>query len=169
VDAEMEYSVIMKTTGYITILLICIGAVFSANAAPKSSASFEKALQDAEMIASLSTDWSVQRTSGASMGEFFGDNSLILVQKATITQIRVGMMIVYRSSTGELISHKIVEHEGSSVRTMGASNWNIDPEPVTSDMIIGTVFGVFHTAGAPEGTIYASNGQELPTALCKTF
>jgi hypothetical protein len=159
----------MKTTTLLAIITLSITAVFSANAAPKSSASFEKALQDAEMIASLSPEWSVQRTSGVSMGDFYGDNSLILVQKATIEDIRVGMMVVYRSAEGELISHKVAEHNGDSLGTIGISNWSMDPFPITSDMIVGTVFGVFHTSGAPVGDIYTSNGQPLPTALCKTF
>ena len=159
----------MKTTTIIAILTACFAAVFTAGAAPKSSATFEKALSDAEMIASLSPSWSVHRTSGKSMGDFFGDNSLILVQKATLADVRVGMMIVYRSSEGELISHKVVGHDGDSVRTMGVANWKADPEPVTCDMIVGAVFGVFHTAGVPAGPVYASNGSPLPTALCKTF
>ncbi len=151
------------------MLCACVATALTANAAPKSSASFEKALRDAEMIAALNPAWSVQRTTGTSMGDYFGDNSLILVQKASISEIRVGMMVVYRSLTGELIAHKVIEHNGESVRTTGVSNWNVDPEPVTADMIVGTVFGVFHTAGAPSGEIYTSNGQPLPTALCKIF
>ena len=159
----------MKTTTLLAIITLSLTAVFSANAAPKSSAPFAKALQDAEMIASLNPEWSVQRTSGTSMGEFYGDNSLILVQKASIEDIRVGMMIVYRSPAGELISHKVAAHNGTSLGTIGVTNWSMDPIPVTNDMIVGTVFGVFHTSGAPSGDVYASNGQPLPTALCKTF
>lgn len=160
----------MKTTTAITIFTACIAAVFTVNAAPKSSATFEKALKDAEMVASLNPAWSVHRTAGKSMGEFFGDNSLILVQKATsLADIRVGMMLVYRSAEGELISHKVVAHDGDSVRTMGVANWKADPAPVTADMIVGTVFGVFHSAGAPAGPVYASNGSVVPTTLCKTY
>jgi hypothetical protein len=159
----------MKTTTALTILTACIAVVFTANAAPKSSAPFEKALKDAEMVASLNPAWSVHRTSGQSMGDFFGDNSLILVQQASLADIRVGMMVVYRSASGELISHKVVSHNGTSVQTMGVANWKADPEPVTDDMIVGTVFGVFHSAGAPTGPVYASNGSVVPTTLCKTY
>ena len=121
------------------------------------------------MVASLNPAWTVHRTSGDSMGDFFGDNSLILVQKATLADIRVGMMVVYRSASGELISHKVISHDGTSVQTMGVANWKADPEPVTSDMIVGTVFGVFHSAGAPTGPVYAANGSEIPTTFCKTY
>jgi len=159
----------MKTTTALALLTVCLAAVLPTQAAPKSSAPFEKALKDAEMVASLNPAWSVHRTTGKSMGEFFGDNSLILVQQASLADLRVGMMVVYRSAEGELISHKVVGHDGDSVRTMGVANWKADPEPVTADMVVGTVFGVFHSAGAPAGPVYASNGSVVPTTVCKTF
>ncbi len=159
----------MKTTTFIALFTAFLVAASGLHAAPKSSAPFAKALKDAEMIASLSSEWSVKRTSGASMGDFFGDNSLIIVQKAVLSEIRVGMMVVYRSSEGELISHKVIGHNGSSLRTTGVANWSVDPEPVTEDMLIGAVFAVFHTSGAPTGPVLASNGSPVPTALCKSF
>ncbi len=159
----------MKTTAIFSIFTACLIAVSSLSAAPKSSAPFAKALQDAEMIASLNPAWSVQRTSGESMGDFFGDNSLIIVQKANLADIHVGMMVVYRSTEGELISHKVIGHNGDSLRTIGVANWSVDPAPVTEDMLVGAVFAVFHTSGAPAGPVVASNGSPIPTALCKTF
>ncbi len=142
--------------------------MLTATATPKSSATFEQTLRDAEMIASLNPAWSIHRTAGESMGDYFGDNSLIIVQEADIEQIEVGMMVVYRSAKGELISHKVVAHDGDSIRTAGSANWKIDPEPVTSEMIIGTIFAVFHSEGAPSGPALTSNGQAIPTALCKS-
>ncbi|MFP4069664.1 MAG: hypothetical protein ACLFVC_05720 [Opitutales bacterium] len=159
----------MKTTTLFGILISLIGAAFNAQAAPKSSASFEKALDDAQMIASLNPAWSVHRTSGDSMDDYFGDNSLILVQPATLADVQVGMMIVYRSTGGELISHKVVQHDGEGVRTQGVSNRNLDPEPVTDDRIVGIIFAVFHAADAPAGEVHASDGQPIPTALCKNY
>lgn len=159
----------MKTTAAISLLTACLVAVSSLSAAPKSSAPFEKALRDAEMVASLNSAWSVKRTSGSSMGDFFGDHSLIIVQAAKLVDIRVGMMVVYRSAEGELISHKVIAHNGDSLRTTGVANWSADPEPVTGDMLVGAVFAVFHTSGAPAGPVVASNGSPIPTALCKTF
>jgi len=159
----------MKTTTLAAVLLALFGALLTAGASPKSSASFEKALSDAEMLAGLNPAWSIHRTTGDSMGDFFGDNSLILVQEASLAEIKVGMMIVYRSTNGELISHKVVQHNGDNLRCIGTSNWNMDPEPITGDMIVGTIFGVFHSAGAPQGGVVASNGRPIPTAVCKRF
>jgi len=158
----------MKATA-ITAILIALLGTLTAGAAPKSSATFDKALGDAEMLAALNPAWSVHRTSGESMGEFFGDNSLILVQTASIKEIAVGMMIVYRSTDGELISHKVVEHNGDHLRTKGSANWNLDPEPVTAEMVVGTIFAVFHAAAAPSGELFASDGAPIPTAFCKSY
>lgn len=121
------------------------------------------------MIASFNPAWSVHRTSGESMGDFFGDDSLIIVQETSIDEVLPGMMVVYRTSEGELISHTVVAHNGTTLTTKGASNWNVDPEPVTAEMIVGTIFAVFHTAGAPEGEVLASDGSAIPTAFCRTF
>ena len=162
----------MKTTTFLAIALASLSVVFTATAtpqSPKSSATFGKALSDAEMIANLSPEWNVYRTIGTSMGDYFGPNSLIVVQTAAIQDVRVGMMIVYRTANGEFISHKVVAHNGTSLTTRGTSNSHIDPEPVTHDMIVGAIFCVFHTAGAPAGETLAGTDQPLPTALCKTF
>lgn len=159
----------MKTTTILTFLAGCLAMVSTIHAAPKSSAPFHKALADAEMIASMSSAWSVHRTAGKSMGDFFGDNSLILVQETKLADIRVGMMVVYRSAEGELISHKVIGREGDALRTRGVANWKADPAPVTAEMLVGTIFAVFHTSGAPEGPVYASNGSVIPTSSCKTF
>lgn len=157
----------MKKTVLATIVLLA--ATLTTFASPKSSASFEKALADAEMVASFNADWTVHRTKGDSMGDFFGSNSLIVVQKAGIEDIRTGMMIVYRSKDGELVSHKVMQHNGDSLRTQGTANWSMDPDPVTNDMIVGAIFCVFHANSAPAGAAFASNGQPLPIATCKTF
>lgn len=159
----------MKTTTFAALFAACLVAVAPLTAAPRSSAPFEKALRDAEMVASLNPAWSIQRTSGSSMGDFFGDHSLIIVQAAKLADIRIGMMVVYRSSEGELISHKVIAHNGVSLRTTGVVNWSADPEPVTEDMLVGAVFAVFHTSGAPSGPALASNGSTIPTAFCKSF
>lgn len=155
----------MKQTalGAIILLLSALQMI----AAPKSSASFEKALSDAEMIAALSPDWSVMRAQGESMGDFYGDNSLLVVQNASIEDIRVGMMVVYQSTSGELVAHKVLQHEGTQLRTKGTANWSMDPMPVTNEMLLGVVFCVFHADKSPAGEVYSSNGAPLPVAHCR--
>ncbi|MEM8868160.1 MAG: hypothetical protein AAGC73_07815 [Verrucomicrobiota bacterium] len=70
----------MKYRQLIASILVSLSVVLASHASPISSASFEKALQDAEMIASLEPSWKVFRTIGDSMGPYFGDHSLIVIQ-----------------------------------------------------------------------------------------
>ena len=159
----------MKTKAISLLLGLVFTAGTALEASPKSSAPFAKALRDAEMVASLNPDWGIHRTQGESMGDFFGDNSLILVQETAFEDIDVGMMIVYRNSKGELISHKVVADNGDSLTTRGVANWKEDPDPVTAENLIGAIFGVFHTSGVPSGEVAASDGTTIPTALCKSY
>ena len=167
-ELTLGYPLGMKTTATFAIFSACLVGFLTAGAAPKSSVPFEKALKDAEMLASTNSAWTVHRTAGKAMGGFFGDNSLILVQEASLSDIRVGMMLVYRSTSGKLISDKVVSLNSNSVETMGVANLKATVT-VTPDMIEGIVFGVFHTAGLPAGPVYASNGSVLPTTLWKNY
>ena len=147
----------MKTTAIFAIITAC----------PQVFGSFFQSSQSCRNDRLACSDWSVKRASYASMGDFFGDSSLIIVQKAAPSDVRVGMMVVYRSPEGELISHKVIAHNGSQLRTTGVANWSVDPEPVTEDMLIGAVFAVFYTSGGPTGLAFASNGSTFPTLFAK--
>ncbi len=103
------------------------------------------------------------------MGEFFGNNSLILVQQATIRELRVGMLVLYRSPKGEYIAHRVIENRGAWLETRGISNSRPDPVFVKADMVVGIVFCVLHSSGFPEGALYTSDGKPLPTAVCKKY
>ena len=159
----------MKSKTLISLLAVTLLAASNLMAAPKSSAPFQKTLQDAERIAAMNADWTVQRTSGRSMGQFFGDNSFIVVQKSNMRDIQVGMMVVYRSIQGELICHQVIAKSVDSLRTKGVANAVEDPAPVTENMLVGAVFAVFHSSGTPSGPVYSATGKPVPTALCKTF
>ena len=159
----------MKIKAVSLVTAILLAAASALEASPKSSAPFQKALGDATMLASLNPAWSVHRTMGDSMGDFFGNNSLILVQQAEFAAIEAGMMIVYRNREGELISHKVVARNGDTLATRGVANLRNDPDPVTAENLVGAIFGVFHTSGAPAGEVTTAGGATIPTALCKSY
>lgn len=155
--------------GGFLILALVLAQASTLSASPKSSAPFDKALQDAESIAGLKPSWSVMRTLGPSMGDFFGDNSLILVQDIEFASIRPGMLIVYETATGDRIAHQVVQRDGESVRAMGVNNIRMDPAPIGADRIVGAVFAVFHTKDVPESGVELSDGSPLPAAYCRSF
>jgi signal peptidase I len=159
----------MKSKTLISLLAVTLLAASNLMAAPKSSAPYQKTLNDAERIAAMNPGWSVQRTSGRSMGQFFGDNSFVIVQDSKLSEIHVGMMVVYRSAQGELICHQVIAKNGDTLRTKGVTNSVEDPAPVTENMLVGAVFAVFHSSGTPKGPIYTASGAPVPTALCKSF
>ncbi|MEM8868159.1 MAG: hypothetical protein AAGC73_07810 [Verrucomicrobiota bacterium] len=83
--------------------------------------------------------------------------------------VRDGIVVVYRTKEGELVSHKVISIEKGALRTKGDANLKADPIAVTAEMLVGTVFCVFHSQEAPEGIAFSSNGMPLPTAICKRF
>jgi len=79
------------------------------------------------------------------------------------------MMVVYRGRGGELIAHKVVEHNGTWLRTQGVRNERMDPVYLRAEMLVGTVFGVVHASALPTTRIRGSDGRALPTAYCRSF
>ncbi|MEM1222761.1 MAG: hypothetical protein AAGH40_08350 [Verrucomicrobiota bacterium] len=159
----------MKVAKFIAWIIMASCSVFSVQASPASSASFQKTLEDAEMIASLDPAWKIYRTVGKSMGNYFGDHSLILVQETAFEDIREQMIVVYRNDSGELISHQVIAKKDGHLQTKGYANLKKDPVAISEEMVLGTVFCVFHSEEAPKGPLVLSNGRSLPTALCKEF
>jgi len=103
------------------------------------------------------------------MGNFYGDNSLIVIRPARLSEIREGMLVVYKNDGNELIAHQVVRHCGNALQTKGHSNTAIDPSPVTENMLLGVIFCVFHANRAPSDEVLSSNGNPLPIAHCRSF
>ncbi len=137
--------------------------------APRSVVPCEEAQVMAEQIAQSNQAWSLYRVSGESMDEYYGNHSLILVEQTTLRELRVGMLVLYRSPSGQLLAHQVVAHHGAWLRAKGASNVRPDPYFIKSDMIIGAVFGVLHTSGFPEQMGEGHPAQRLKVAYCKRF
>ncbi len=137
------------------------------SADPVSSATYAEALEMAELIASQNVQWSIYRAKGASMGDYFGSHSLLLVKCSGIREVQEGMIVLYRSSRGEVVAHKVLRHRGVWLETAGVSNDRRDPVFVRANMVVGTVFGVIHAASIPDGPLYTSDGRRLAVAYCK--
>lgn len=146
-----------------------IGSLIPLAAEPVSSAGYGEALRMAEQIAAQDPSWRVFGCEGASMGDFYGSHSLLLVKEARLHEVREGMMVVYRGREGLLIAHKVIAHHGSWLRTQGVMNERPDPVYVRADMVVGTVFGVLHTNGDRSGALESKDGRLLPTAYCRRY
>ncbi len=131
------------------VLLSVIAGGFPAAAdAPKSAVPFRQALREAETIVQTRSDWEVMQGAGQSMLPFYGEHSLLFVARADISQVRPGMIVVYRDAEGDRVGHRAEEAGPGGVRVRGLRNAGRTSALVTSDNLIGVVFGVVHTRAA---------------------
>lgn len=152
----------------ITIALIIWLSGASAKGAINSPVSYEQALTDAVRIAQLNQDWEVMRCSGTSMEPFYGKDSIILVDKADISELRSGMIAVYRDADGVLVAHKVINATSSQAWGQGFNNKHRDPDPITADNLTGVVFTILHTSGQPDAGALAQ-ADILPVVYGKTY
>ncbi len=157
---------VSRFTCFTLIGLFFAAAVWAT--APRSSVPFLEVLQTAESIAVTNPDWAVYRTRGDSMDPFYGNHSLIVVQKTRLKNLRKGMLVLYRTPSGQCIAHQVVAHHGGWIETKGADNERKDPYFIKADMIVGAVFMVLHSAGAyaPHESAAA---RSVPVAHCRRF
>jgi hypothetical protein len=160
---------LFKTYTRLLLATAFFGGSLRTFADPISSASCEEALAMAERIASKNTSWTIYRTVGSSMGDFFGSNSFILVKKVSMREVKGGMLILYRSSKGMPTAHRVIENRGPWLKTAGMDNTKMDPIYVKADAVEGIVFGVLHAAEIPNGPVYTSDGREVAVAYCKSY
>jgi len=130
---------------------------------PSTPVRGEQALREAEQITAMNPHWEVVRGQGHSMTPYFGEHSLLLVDRSTGGALRPGTVMLYRDRDGDLIAHKVVGTDDNLLIAQGLNNTNVDPAPVPRDAVEGVVFGVLHTSGIGE---YA---RDLPVVTGKTW
>ena len=151
----------------ITIALILWLSGATAKGSINSSVSYEQALDDAVRIAQSNQNWEVMRCAGTSMEPFYGKDSIVLVDKVDISDLRSGMIAVYRDADGVLVGHKVIDATSTQAWGQGVNNDNRDPDPITADNLSGVVFTILHTSGQPEAGALAQV-DTLPVVYGKT-
>lgn len=151
-----------------TIALVFWYSEIKAEGATNSSVSYEMALADAARIAQTNQNWEVMRCAGVSMEPFYGQDSIILVDKVDISDLRSGMIAVYRDADGVLVAHQVIEATSSQAWGQGVNNKQRDPDPITADNLSGVVFTILHTSGQPVAGILAQ-ADTLPVVHGKTY
>ncbi len=143
----------------------------SIQAAPtgKTTISFEKALHDANKVAAMKSSWSVMLGAGNSMTPLYGENSVLVVEKASFTQLSVGMVAVYKDSEGSLVAHPLTAKTGSDWVARGINNRGEDPERVSAENFVGVVFGVFNASQSLQESGVEYSVEETPVVYGKTF
>ena len=155
----------MKSLLRSALLLIAFPALAACAyaAAPTSPVPYAVALAEAQKVAALNPAWTVMRCDGDSMTPYFGDASLMLVQPSRVSELRPGMIAVYRDAAGDLVAHSVVKVDASGATLRGFNNTRNDPDVVTDANLAGVVFGFLHSAGGDDATSAAA----LPLAVGK--
>ncbi len=147
---------------YLAAIILLLNNLNLQARAPASAIDYQFAVKEAKAIIESQEHWQLMRGSGNSMEPLFGEGSLLLVEKASINQIRPGMVVVYRDSSGMLVAHNVERVEITGVQAKGINNSAADPELVTTENLIGVVFGYLHTRNAPDR-------DSLPVAVGKSI
>ncbi len=143
-----------------TLILLANFATASVTNVP-----FTKALQAAEKIAAMKTNWQVMVGSGNSMAPLYSSNSVLIVENANYEELQAGMIVVYRDTSGDLVAHSLMTEDTNGWIAKGINNPKSDPEQVTESNLVGLIFGVFTADAAPENTI----ADNYEVVLGKTF
>ena len=80
---------------------------------------------------------------GFSMYPTFHDSEFLLIEKPAFEDIRVGDIIIYKSTLYEkLVIHRIIRKKGNLFTTKGDNNPGKDPLPVSFDAVYGRAIGI---------------------------
>lgn len=141
-------------------------AAFGTIERPVSSVSFLDTVADASEVAARHSDMQVLRIAGRSMLPFFGDGSVVIVKKIEASQLREGMVAVYRNRFGETVAHRVVGTVTTGLVMQGYNNAAIDTTVVNDANLIGVVYATFHSDGVIDPShALAANESAIPVAL----
>lgn len=105
-----------------------------------------------------------QRTADATGGRVFtiaptgsmkptlDENSVVTVEVVNFGQLRQGDIVIYRSSTGAPIVHRLYEKTGGCWFVLGDNNGRVDRETVTQENLLGRVCAIFYTSSDSRDT-----------------
>lgn len=135
-------------------------ATISPLSARSTTVPLDKAVQEANALVRNFPNWQVMLAGGSSMKPHYSDGDVLLVDKAPLSQIRTGMMVVYLDREGDLVGHTVIDSKDGAFVVRGINNRRDDQEHVTAENYRGVIVGVLHTNGR------GATG-DLPTVLGK--
>lgn len=98
-----------------------------------------------------------------SMTPSYSVGGVVYVKKAVPCDIQLGDVIVFRmgTETENVMTHRVVEKDGSFFVTKGDANDCVDPEPVSYDRLIGKVIGFLPYLACVEEFVNSSTGRSV--------
>jgi len=155
------------------LTLSLIGATLAPATAKAASADaevpFAQALADAHQVTNLNSGWTVYVSSGESMLPQIDHNSLLLVDKADFDKLTAGMLVVYRDASGDLVSHRLIQHTNDGWVAKGLNNTQEDPGLVTRQNLQGVVFGMMRYQAGTDKLVALDAAKQPAVAYAKKY
>ncbi|HTB62582.1 MAG TPA: signal peptidase I [Opitutales bacterium] len=137
--------------------------------APSSGVLFSDALANAHKIAELDPTWELFMVKGQSMEPQFGANSILVAAQTKYSDLKVGMLVVYKDSTGDLVAHRIIQKNDNGWVAKGYNNDKTDPCLVTAQNLQGVVFGILNYKHGSDALATVDLKGNPPVAFAKTY
>lgn len=128
------------------LLLTGCSTIPEAGTAPRSSVSREHALSLAQLTATTVGGQVFTIAATGSMKPTLDESSVVTAEKVPFGELRRGDIVIYRSTGGFPIIHRLYEQHGSSWLVLGDNNGSVDREAVTQDNFMGRVCAIFYTS-----------------------
>lgn len=145
----------LAAVGVLAMLSGCSTAP-QASSAPRSSVSRDHALSLANLTARTVGGEVFTVAATGSMKPTLDESSVVTIERVSFAELRRGDIIIYKSSAGVPIIHRLYEQHGERWLVLGDNNSTIDTEAVTSRNFVGRVCAIFYTSAASTGTSNAA-------------
>lgn len=122
-----------------------LAAIISRTPAPRLVAEGQQlkaAEQAAAQLPAAQAFWGI----GSSMEPLYATNTAVIVQEMDYNDIKKGMTVVYRKSTGVRVAHSVVGETRGGFLTQGVNNDEEDAELVTEENFIGVIVQAYASA-----------------------
>jgi signal peptidase I len=118
----------------------------TATVAPRSSVSRDHALSLAQLTANAVGGQVYTIAPTGSMKPTLDESSVVTVEKIPFSELRRGDIVIYRSSSGAPVIHRLYDQSGDSWLVLGDNNSSIDREAVRAGNLLGRVCAIFYTS-----------------------
>ena len=162
----MKVSQLLRRILASTAVFLAVSGYASVVERPLSPVSLGNTLTDAHKLATRHGGMQVLQISGDSMLPFFGNGSVVIVKSIEASQLREGMVVVYKNRFGETVAHRLIASGKDGWTAQGYNNTEADSTLVDDSNLVGVVYTTFHSNGqlGGEGT-FASLAQKTAIAL----
>jgi len=140
----------MRTTGFrqlSTLIVVTTSLAFARGAdlpANGVDGGVAAVMRDAHLLATRHDGAEVLKVSGQSMIPFFGDGAVLVMKPISSTELRPGMVVVYKNHFGEAIAHRVLSAVEGGWRVHGYNNDREDSTRVDQSNLRGVVYAIFH-------------------------